>query len=308
MTPLKMHDGEIETDPSLVRRLLAAQFPHWADLPIQPVPSAGTDNALYRLGNEMAVRLPRIDWAVEQVEKEQQWLPKLAPFLPLAIPLPLAQGEPGEDYPWPWSIYRWLDGENATMERVGDPLQMAIDLAGFITALQRIDATGGPLPGAHGLSRGNPLATRDPFTRDAIASLRDMLDSDAVTAVWEAAIQSPVWDGPPVWIHADLQTGNLLAVQGQLSAVIDFGCLAVGDPAFDVMTAWLYLPAEVRQTFRTALQVDDATWVRARGLALSVGLIALPYYQTTNPILAAIAQRAIDQAVADYKASNSENL
>ena len=130
-----------------------------------------------------------------------------------------------------------------------------------------------------------------------------MLDADAVTAVWEAALQAPAWRGPPVWIHGDLQSGNLLARQGRLSAVIDFGCLGVGDPACDVMAAWMLLSAETRDVFRAALQVDDATWARGRGWALSVGLIALPYYQSTNPVLAGIARRAIDEALADYSAS-----
>lgn len=300
----KMHDGEVETDPALVRRLLTAQFPQWAALPVKPVPSAGTDNALYRLGDDLAVRLPRIDWATEQVNKEHQWLPRLAPFLPLAIPTPIVKGEPGEGYPWPWSVYRWLGGENATLERIADLHQLAVDLAHFIAALQRIDATDGLPPDTHDLARGRPLATRDTHTRKAIATLSGTLDTEAVMAVWDAAVAAPAWHRPPVWIHGDLQSGNLLAVEGRLSAVIDFGCLAVGDPAFDVMAAWLYLPAEARGTFRATLQVDDATWVRGRGLALSVGLIAFPYYQSTNPILAEIARRAINEAIADYSANN----
>ena len=300
----KMHDDEVDTDVALVSRLLTAQFPQWADLPIEPVPSAGTDNALYRLGDDMAVRLPRIHWAIEQVEKEHQWLPRLAPLLPLAIPIPLAKGEPGEGYPWHWSVYRWLEGENATVERLTDPRQAATDLAQFIVALQRIDATSGPPPEPHGLSRGQPLAMRDTYTRDAIATLRGVLDADAVTAVWDTAIKAPAWRGPLVWLHGDLQSGNLLAVQGRLSAIIDFGCLGVGDPAYDVMAAWLYLSAETRDVFRTALLVDDATWVRGRGLALSVGLIALPYYQSTNPVLAGIARHAIHEVLADFSASD----
>src|SRR5262245_23508899 len=168
----KMHSAEVDTDASLVRRLLAAQFPQWADLPIERVPSAGTDNALYRLGDDMAVRLPRIHWAIEQVKKEQRWLPQLAPHLPLAIPVPLAMGMPAEGYPWHWSIYRWLEGENATSEHIADPRQAAIDLAQFITALQQIDATGGPPPGRHNSFRGVPLAMRDERTREAIVTLR----------------------------------------------------------------------------------------------------------------------------------------
>jgi aminoglycoside phosphotransferase (APT) family kinase protein len=301
MSAGKMHVDEVDIDSSLVARLLTTQFPQWADLPISPVHSAGTDNALYRLGDDMVVRLPRIHWATGQVDKEHQWLPRLAPLLPLAIPVPLAKGTPGEGYPWHWSVYRWLDGENATIERVADPHQTATELAQFIVALQQIEATGGPPPGPHNASRGVPLATRDVPTRAAIAALHGMLDIDAVTAVWEVSLQAPVWCGPPVWIHGDLQSGNLLAQQGRLSAIIDFGCLGVGDPACDVMAAWMILSAETRGVFRTVLQVDDATWARGRGWALSVGLIALPYYQSTNPVLAGIARRAIDEVLTDHR-------
>lgn len=299
----KMHADEVETDVSLVGRLLAAQFPQWADLPIEPVPSAGTDNALYRLGDDMAVRLPRIHWAVGQVEKECQWLPKLAPHLPLAIPVPLAKGTPAEGYPWDWSVYRWLEGENATLDRIADPTQAATDLARFVAALQRIDPTGGPPSGPHNFFRGVPLAMRDAPTRDALASLRGTMDTDAATAAWEAALRAPVWHGPPVWVHGDLQSGNLLAVQGRLSAVIDFGGLGVGDPACDLIVAWNLFSAETRAVFRATLSVDEATWARGRGWALSVGLIALPYYRDTNPVLADIARHAIEEVLADHQRS-----
>jgi aminoglycoside phosphotransferase (APT) family kinase protein len=302
MSATKMHIDEVHTDVLLVRRLLAAQFPQWAGLPIEPVPSAGTDNALYRLGDDMAVRLPRIHWATGQVDKEQRWLPVLAPRLPLDIPIPLVRGMPGEGYPWHWSVYRWLEGENAIAAQIADPRQVALDLAQFIIALQRIDPTGGPPPGQHNSSRGVPLAARDAQTRAAIASLDGALDAGTLAAAWEAALQVSAWPGPPVWIHGDLQAGNLLVRQGQLSAVIDFGCLGVGDPACDLAIAWNFLSAETQGDFRAALAVDDATWARGRGWALSVGLIALPYYQTTNPILAGISRRAIEQVLADRQA------
>ena len=296
----KMHDDEVPTDVALVRRLLAAQFPHWADLRIEPVPSAGTDNALYRLGSHMVVRLPRIAWAVGQVDKEHRWLPKLAPLLPLAIPSPLARGSPAEGYPWHWSVYRWLEGKDATVARVADPLQAATELAQFITALQRIDPTGGPLAGEHNFFRGVPLAARDEPTRAAIAALHRDVDTRAVTAAWEASLRAPAWDGAPVWIHGDLQPGNLLVADGRLTAVIDFGGLGVGDPACDLMAAWSFFSADAREVFRANLRVDDATWSRGRGWALSVGLIALPYYRETNPTLSATARRAIGEAVGDY--------
>ena len=299
-----MHPNEQAIGVSVVTRLVATQCPQWAHLPITAVPSAGTDNAIYKLGEDMAVRLPRVAWATDQVAKEQRWLPLLAPHLPLAIPIPLAQGAPGEGYPWQWSVYQWLEGENATLERLAVPSQAAEELAHFIRALQRIDASDGPRPDEQNeLARGKPLATRDQRTRDAVATVRGTFDAEAMTAAWDAAVRAPAWQGKPVWIHGDLQSGNLLAKQGRLSAVIDFGALAVGDPAFDVMAAWLYLSAELREGFRQALRVDESTWVRARGLALSVGSIAFPYYRETNPVLAAIARGAIDAAIADHRAS-----
>jgi aminoglycoside phosphotransferase (APT) family kinase protein len=297
----KMHADELDIDVALVRRLLAAQFPQWADLSITPVKSAGTDNAIYRLGSDMAVRLPRIDWAITQVDKEHQWLPRLAPYLPLAIPVPLAMGTPGEGYPWHWSVYHWLAGENATIEPIADPGQAARDLAQFIASLRRIDPVGWSSPEPPRASRGVPLSTRDAPTRAAIAELSGMLDTGVATAAWDAALQTPVWNGPPVWSHGDLSPLNLLVERGRITAVIDFSCLGVGDPACDLIVAWNFLSAETREIFRAALSVDDAMWARGRGWALSIGLIALPYYQTSNPVLAGIARRAINEVLADYE-------
>jgi aminoglycoside phosphotransferase (APT) family kinase protein len=247
------------------------------------------------------VRLPRIHWAIGQVDKEYQWLPRLAPHLPLAIPVPLANGSPGAGYPWQWSVCPWLAGETATIARSADPRQVATDLAHFIAALQRIDATGGPPPGRHNAFRGEPLALRDAATRKAIASLDGRIDTGAATAAWEAALQAPAWDGLPVWIHGDLQAGNLLAVEGRLSAVIDFGCLGVGDPACDLMVAWNLLSADTREVFRAALQVDDATWARGRGWALTQALVFIPYYLDTNPVGVGVARRTIDEILADQR-------
>jgi aminoglycoside phosphotransferase (APT) family kinase protein len=294
-----MHVDEVEINVALVGRLLAAQFPQWTSLPLVPFHSAGTDNALYRLGSDMVVRLPRVEGASEQIDKEQRWLPRLAPHLPLAVPVPLAKGKPGEGYPWPWSIYPWLPGEDATVVPITDPDRAASDLAHFIAALQRIDPTGGPLPGPHNFFRGVPLSLRAEQTRHAITALQGMLDTSAVTEAWEEALQAPAWDGPPVWIHGDLHPLNLLVEQGRLSAVIDFGGLGVGDPACDLMVAWNLFSAHSRDILRAALPVDDATWMRGRGWALSMGLIALPYYQSTNPVLAGIARRTIAEVLAD---------
>ncbi len=299
-----MHTDEVDISVSLVRRLIAAQFPQWADLSIEPIHSAGTDNAIFRLGVDMSVRLPRIQNATQQVDKEHQWLPRLAPYLPLAIPVPLAKGTSGEGYPWQWSVYQWLEGKNATIEPISDTDQAARDLAYFIAVLQQIDPTGGPLPGSHNSFRGEPLITRDAETCAAISTLHDMIDASVATVAWETALQAPVWNRPPVWIHGDLSPLNLLIKRGRISAVIDFGCLGVGDPACDLQVAWNLLSTQSRDVFRAALQIDDAMWARGRGWALSVGLIALPYYQSTNPVLASIAQYAIDEILKDNQHSS----
>lgn len=282
----------------LVKKLIYGQYPGWAHLRIQPVKSAGTDNAIYRLGEDMAIRLPRVDWAVGQVEKEQQWLPKLAPLLPLPIPTPLAVGMPAEGYPWHWSVCRWLEGENAITGKIADPRQAAVALAQFIASIQSIDAAGGPVPGPHNSYRGVPLALRDKGVREAIANLNDdKLDGAKATAAWEEALRAPVWQGPPVWLHGDLHPGNLLTERGKLSAVIDFGTLGIGDPACDLMAAWTFLSSSTRDLFRAALSADEAAWARGRGWALSFGLIAYAYYIDKNPVLAAISRRTIDEVL-----------
>jgi aminoglycoside phosphotransferase (APT) family kinase protein len=247
------------------------------------------------------VRLPRREKNTRQLDKERRWLPRLAPLLPLAIPVPLAIGKPDEGYPFEWSIYPWLEGETATVDRIADLGQAATDLARFVAALQRVDPTDGPSPGEHNSSRGVPLATRDESTRAAITSLRGTIDVGAVTAAWEAALRAPEWERPPVWIHGDLDSRNLLVEQGRLSAVIDFGCLGVGDPACDVMVAWKVLSADTRDLFRAELSVDGATWTRGRGWALSQALIALSYYTLeTNAVLVREAHRWMAEVLADH--------
>jgi aminoglycoside phosphotransferase (APT) family kinase protein len=296
----RMHADEVDTDVSLVGQLLAAQFPHWADLAVEPVRPMGTDNALYRLGEDLVMRLPRRERTAVTLIKERTWLPRLAPLLTLAVPVPIAEGMPAEGYPFEWSVYRWLEGEIATAERIADLAQAATDLATFVAALQRVDPTNGPPPGEHNFFRGVPLAMRDEPTRAAIASLGSAIDGIAVTAAWEAALGAPEWKRPPVWIHGDLDSRNLLVGNGRLSAVIDFGSLGVGDPACDVMVAWKVLSADTRDIFRTALCVDESTWARSRGWALSQALIALAYYTLeTNPVLVREAERWLAAVLTD---------
>ncbi len=288
----KMHADELEIDSSLVRRLLLGQFPCWADLPLKRVLSAGTDNALYRLGSDMVVRLPRIGWAAKNVDKEYAWLPKLAPFLPIPIPAPLNKGMPAEGYPWPWAVYQWLEGKNPTVGHIPDPAALTVELAAFILALHKIDLPDGPPS-----ERGMPLAEKENDTSKAIRELDGMIDVQAVTRAWNHALQFPQWSKPPVWVHGDLSPGNLLMENNKLSAVIDFGNLGIGDPACDLIIAWNLLPAHTRETFRSVLRVDEATWGRGRGWALSNALIALPYYKDTNPVLANNARHVIQEII-----------
>jgi aminoglycoside phosphotransferase (APT) family kinase protein len=296
-----MHPDETPSDAALVRRLVAAQFPQWAELAVVRLGSFGTDNVLYRLGEDMVVRLPRRQLDAVRLEKERVWLPRLAPALPLAVPAPVALGRPGEGYPFEWSVYRWLPGEPATIAPIVDLHRAAGDLARFLAALQAIDATDAPRPGPHNAWRGEPLVARAAATRSAIAKLRGVLDADAATDAWEAALRAPGWQGAPVWIHGDLDARNLLVVDGRLSAVIDFGCLGVGDPACDAMVAWKVLSAETRDAFRAALPIDDATWARGRGWALSQAVAALSYYTTeTNPELVGEADRWLAEVLADH--------
>ena len=296
MAASKMHADEVHTDVALVRRLLAGQFPHWAGLAIEPVVSYGTDHDIYRLGDDLAVRLPRIGWATRQAAKEAEWLPKLAPQLPLAVPVQLAIGHPADSYPFAWSVYRWLPGENSN-DTIEDLDQAAVDLAAFVRALRRVDPTDAhPRPAR---SRGAPLAELDQDVRRAIAELGDRVDVDAALGSWEESLGAAAWAGEEVWVHGDLLPGNLLVVDGRLSAVIDFGCLNVGDPACDLQPAWNVFAGESRARYRAELDVDDASWLRGRGWALYQAVMALPYYWDTNPGMIRQASHALMQVLAD---------
>jgi aminoglycoside phosphotransferase (APT) family kinase protein len=291
-----MHDDEVETDAALVRALVAGQFPQWAGLPAALVDSYGTDHDIYRLGDQLAARLPRIAGATAQAAKEAQWLPRLAPHLPLAIPAQLAAGRPAAGYPFTWSVYEWLPGESAD-GTITDLVQAAIDLAAFITALQRVSPAGAPArrPGR----RGGPLAERDADVRRSVAGLGGRIDGPAALRSWEESLAAPAWAGLDVWLHGDLLPGNLLVTGGRLSAVIDFGTLGVGDPACDLLPAWNVFAGESRARFRDELGSDDASWLRGRGWALSQAVIALPYYWETNPGMIRQASRALAEVLAE---------
>jgi aminoglycoside phosphotransferase (APT) family kinase protein len=285
---VKLHDGELDIDEPLVRSLLAAQFPRWAGLPLRPVPTAGTEHMLYRLGDDLVVRLPRLSGA--GLDEQHRWLPWLAPQLPLAIPAPVGLGRPAPGYPLQWAVYRWLDGDH----EIGDLRQAAVDLGGFLAQLWRIDPAGAPPA-----YRGGSCASWDEEVRNA---LRD-LDAPGAASIWAAALELPAWDRPPVWVHSDLLPTNLLARHGRLHAVIDFGCAGIGDPACDLMPAWALFDAASRPVFREQVDVDDLTWARGRAWALAFGLAAWHYYPVRDPSFAALGRQTVNQVLTEAGSS-----
>ena len=292
---MRIHADELETDEALVRRLIATQFPDWAELPVRALPVGGTDNAIFRLGDALSVRLPRRRGSTYGAfDREFEWLPRLAPSLPFAAPRPIARGLPGEGYPLEWAVYDWLDGDDATVVHL-DLQVAAADLAALLDALRRTDASGGPGPGG----RGGPLRPRDEAVRAGIAALGDTIDADRVSAVWKQALAAAEWDRPPVWIHGDLDARNLLVRDARITGLLDWGCACVGDPACDVKVAWAVLDADTRPIFRELLGIDDATWTRGRGWALSQALIAIPYYLHTYPAIVQQARRWLAESLSD---------
>jgi len=266
-----VNEDEITAD--VAARLVAAQFPQWASLPVTPVTLKGYDNTTFRLGDELSIRLPSAS-CVPQVAKEHRWLPVLARQLPLPIPEPVAMGRPGDEFPRPWSVYRWIEGEPASTGQVADLTGFASGLAGFLAALQAIDASDGPPAGAHNFFRGGPLATWDEQTRQLIRLTADDIDAGAAASVWDTALAS-TWEQAPVWVHGDLTASNMLVAGGALHAVIDFGGVAIGDPAYDLVMEWEFFTGDSAAAFRRGLHLDEATWARGRGWALWKALVNL---------------------------------
>jgi aminoglycoside phosphotransferase (APT) family kinase protein len=296
MAETRMHANEVDVDAALVRRLLARQCPQWARLPLSRVRSSGTDHGIYRLGQRLVLRLPRISWASGQPAKEAEWLPRLAPHLPLAVPTPVALGQADEGYPFAWAVHQWLPGESID-RAFRHREQAAVDLARFITALREIDTTAAPPRPPR--ARGGDLAELDHGVRKAIVELGDRIDRRAAHRVWQTSLAAPPWDREEVWVHGDLLPGNLLAAEGQLSAVIDFGTLNVGDPACDLQTAWNLFAGDSRRTFLTELRTDAAARLRGRGWVLAQAVIALSYYWHTNPGIVRQALHALELLFSD---------
>jgi len=288
---------KIQINALFVRELIASQFPQWADLLIKPVESSGWDNRTFHLGDHMTVRLPSSVEYASQVKKEHHWLPKLAPHLPLAIPQPIAMGKPTAEYPWHWSIYQWLEGETATIERVANLNEFAESLANFLKTLQQCDTTDAPIAGPDNFYRGGPLSIYDIDTRKAIAQIDDAELADTLMAIWEKALAS-TWQNNLVWIHGDIAIGNLLITNGKLSAVIDFGQLAIGDPACDLAIHWTLLSGESRKIFRQVLNLDSDTWDRGCGWVLWKTLCA--------PMAGTDCDKILNELIVDFKHGGKE--
>jgi aminoglycoside phosphotransferase (APT) family kinase protein len=294
--------SKVEITDILVKNLIAEQFPQWSHLPIRPVALSGVDNRTFRLGNEMSIRLPSAECYAEQVQKEQTWLPILVPHLSFRIPEPLAMGYPTKNYPWHWSIYRWIEGESANALIIDDVhlQQIASDLAQFLHELHKIDIIGGPLPGPHNFWRGAHPSVYDDETRSAIENLKGLIDVDAATAVWQKAMSSR-WNKNPVWIHGDFSAGNILIKENRLVAVIDFGGMAIGDPACDLVIVWTFLKNESRKIFRSYMTLDHDTWARARGWALWKALITIASLQDKTSHEATNQQRIIREILKEHE-------
>jgi aminoglycoside phosphotransferase (APT) family kinase protein len=293
-----MPAAELEITADLVQRLLAAQQPDLAGLPVEPLAN-GWDNALFRLGDGLVVRLPRRSLGASIVVNEQRWLPVLAPQLPLPVPVPVRIGVPGEGYPWPWSVVEFLLGTPASDGAPLDPLRAAADLGRFFGALHAAapaDAPANPY-------RGVPLAARAGTFAENLSTIVGQVDRDAVLAIWDAALAVPVWSGAPVWVHGDPHPANILVCDGRVSGVLDFGDITAGDPACDLSLAWMLLPASCHGQFRAAYAaagngaISDATWVRGRGWALNLAIVFLAW-SADNPQLHAVGRRTLDAVLA----------
>ncbi|MEA3501429.1 MAG: aminoglycoside phosphotransferase family protein [Actinomycetota bacterium] len=292
---MTLHDGEFRVDDALVAGLVASQMPEWTGLPLRRIHTSGTVNAAYRLGDHMLVRLPRHARFRSGPLKESRWLPELARSVPLEVPEYLALGQPTDDYPSPWSVLRWIDGEDATPSALSHLNTTAQRLGEFVVALRHVDTDGAPDESGRGKGL---LPAHDRFL-DYLGRFNNERERDKILRVWETSRASPVWRGSPTWFHGDLHSGNLLARDGSLIAVLDWEGCGVGDPASDLIAAWWLFDVDSRQAFRDAIQPDEAQWVRGMGWALYMAVAAIPYYSDSNPVFASMARLALDRILTE---------
>lgn len=289
-----MHADEFDISPELIRDLLLKQFPQWANLSLELMHPEGTDNAMYKLGDDKLVRLPRTKRSSFNIEKELTWLPRLGPHLPLSIPNIIGNGTPDKNYPFPWLVCEWLDGTNPDKKNMIDEHIAATDLAGFVKAMQKIQPNGGP-----NCRRGKALSACDDEVKRSIPLLNELYSKKILNDLWISALKVPQWEKEPVWIHGDLHAGNLLVKNRKIIGVVDWGLAGIGDPACDMMVAWTLLSKKSREVFYSIAQPDEDTWNRGRGWALFLGIVGYPYYRLSNPIFARIAKRTLDEVITD---------
>lgn len=296
---VKMHLDQVDVSAEIVTRLVADQFPGWSDLPVRPVASGGTVNALFRVGEEVILRLPLRPSADptmrESLRREQDNARWLADVVSFEVPRPLGLGRPGDGYDGWWAAYDWIPGRPAELHRIGDQIGVANDLARFVHEVRAVGTDGRRWDG---YSRGGPLARLDDKVRKAFADSAGLLDVAPVAETWDRCLAVDPHTGDDVWLHADLMPGNLLVRDGRLAAVIDLGSLCIGDPAVDLMPAWNLFDDGSRAAYRSVLAVDDATWERGRGWAIAQAIVALPYYVDTNPHMTAVARTTLTAVLA----------
>ena len=289
-------EQHINTD--LVKKLISEQFPEYAHLPIKSVRKQGHDNRTYRLGNDMLVRMPSAEYYALKVPKEQELLPLLKPYLSVDIPVPIKMGNPSHDYPFNFSIYKWLDGTSANFLKLNDKAleSIAIELAKFLKELHGITGIDGPSPGKNNGWGGDHVSVYDEGARKQISELSEIIDEYKAMELWEQACKTKR-NKTPVWIHGDFAFGNFLIKDGKLSGVIDFGGMAIGDPAGDLVIAWTFLKGKSREIFKQAMDLDSDTWIRSRGWALWKATFDLCQIKNKNSAEALIQKRVIQEVL-----------
>ena len=271
-----MHPDQIDLDEGIVRGLLERQFPELAQRELRRDPSSGTVNAMFRLGDDLVVRLPFVEWGSADIEFEQRWLPRLVTGLTIPIPTVLHEGVADDTYPCAWSVMNWLPGELPDATTTTDDI--AHELATFVAELRAFDSTDAPTG-----YRGGPVREHDAEVRRVLPDIANEVDTTRIAAIWDSVLEARDYDDGPVWAHGDLLATNVLVHDGHLAGVLDFSAAGTGDPACDLMAAWSILAKSGREVFRTDLAVDDAEWDRGRGWAIVQAVMALPYYRDTNP-------------------------
>ncbi len=285
-----------------VKAAISSQFPTWSTLEIKEVEAQGNDNITFRLGDQMLIRIPSADRYAEKVFKEQEWLEKISLQLDVTIPVPIALGLPTEHIPFHWSIYRWIDGKSLNLI---DKKDLNLDLlaaqvASFLLKLHKVDTTNAPLPGKHNFWRGWNLSVYDHEVKGALKSLSGLIEINSLQDVWQSALASS-WQRDPVWVHGDLSVGNIILKDGQVEGVIDFGGMAVGDPACDLVLTWMLFEGASRTIFKEALNLDRQTWQRARGWALWKSLITLQAMQDRSSLAARFQIGVIQNVLKEHK-------